>query len=249
LIEAAKADAPSTTARAKVWGMLSNTVGAGVAAGGAASMGLGGLATTKLLVAGTLLGGSITVGLAGAAVVLRTPSTPAPALVHVVGAAAEVSPRDALEPVLAHRAAWLRAAPPGDEAGESSRTREIHPAAAAPGLQPALRARAHAEALHALHATAAPPTLPAAPAPAGAHADDLDREAWLLDTARTALSRGDAAGALRAVHATLGLRDRQLVPEELAIEAQALRALGRTDESKAVEDRLRTKFPDSALAR
>ncbi|MCL2450697.1 MAG: hypothetical protein FWD17_17255, partial [Polyangiaceae bacterium] len=79
--------------------------------------------------------------------------------------------------------------------------------------------------------------------------DDLDREASLLATARAALARGDAAGALHAVHATMVLRDRQLVPEELAIEAQALRALGRLDDAKALEERLRAKFPDSALAR
>jgi hypothetical protein len=93
------------------------------------------------------------------------------------------------------------------------------------------------------------PAASPSPRAASGERDDLAREASLLASARGSLGRGDAAGALRSVHATLGLRHRELVPEELALEAQALRALGRDDEAAAVEANLRARFPESALAR
>jgi hypothetical protein len=42
---------------------------------------------------------------------------------------------------------------------------------------------------------------------------------------------------------------RQLVPEELAVEAQALRALGRERQARALDDLVRARYPESALAR
>jgi hypothetical protein len=81
-------------------------------------------------------------------------------------------------------------------------------------------------------------------------ADDLlMREASLVAEARSALVRGDAKGALQALGATRSFKPRQLEPEELALEAQALRAIGKKEEASGAMDKLKTAYPDHALAR
>ena len=75
------------------------------------------------------------------------------------------------------------------------------------------------------------------------------REASLVAEARSALARADAAGALRAVRLARQLPSHQLEPEELALEAQALRALGRASEATAADGALKARYPDHALAR
>ena len=75
------------------------------------------------------------------------------------------------------------------------------------------------------------------------------REASLVAEARSALARGDAAAALRAVRAARQLPSHLLEPEELSLEAQALRALGLAAEATAVDGTLKGKYPDHALAR
>ncbi len=79
--------------------------------------------------------------------------------------------------------------------------------------------------------------------------DPLAREAQLVSEARGALGRGDPRRALEAVRAARALPLHQLAPEELAVESQALRALGRASEATQVDDALRSQFPESALAR
>jgi hypothetical protein len=79
--------------------------------------------------------------------------------------------------------------------------------------------------------------------------DALAREVALLDQARSALSRGDARAALRAVRAARDLPGGQLLPEELTVQKQALRSLGRIEQADAVEADLRAQYPESALAR
>ena len=94
------------------------------------------------------------------------------------------------------------------------------------------------------------PSAPPRRTTAGAAPDDtVGREALLVVQARTALGRGDPQGALRAIHAARMLPSHQLGPEELAVEAQALRALGKDDQAKDVDSTLRKQFPESALAR
>jgi len=39
------------------------------------------------------------------------------------------------------------------------------------------------------------------------------------------------------------------MPEELAVEEQALRALGQSDQANGIEVQLRLQYPESALAR
>jgi hypothetical protein len=79
--------------------------------------------------------------------------------------------------------------------------------------------------------------------------DNLAREAVLVAEARGALVRGDPHSALRSIHAARLLPSHQLGPEELAVEAQAFRALGREEEAADADSQLRKQFPESALAR
>ncbi|MBX3206392.1 MAG: hypothetical protein KF764_15065 [Labilithrix sp.] len=96
------------------------------------------------------------------------------------------------------------------------------------------------------------------PAPAvAAHVDSerrddasaLAEEARLVTEARAALVRGEPELALALARSTHRLSARALEPEELALEARALRALGRTDEALATELTLRRRFPSHALSR
>src|SRR6185437_14862574 len=87
-------------------------------------------------------------------------------------------------------------------------------------------------------------------APVPSSADDaLAREASLLAEARNALAKRDALSALQIIRGLRALPTRQLVPEELSVEAQALRSLGLEDDANAVDGALRARFPDSVLGR
>lgn len=80
-------------------------------------------------------------------------------------------------------------------------------------------------------------------------ASALAEEARLVTEARAALVRGEPERALDLARRTHHLAARVLEPEELALEARALRALGRTDEALATELTLRRRFPSHALSR
>jgi hypothetical protein len=79
--------------------------------------------------------------------------------------------------------------------------------------------------------------------------DSLAREAAIIASARGLLARRDAISALQTIRTARSLPSRQLVPEEMAVEAQALRALGLEDEAAEVHSTLRARFPDSILER
>jgi hypothetical protein len=196
-----------------------------------------------MLALGTLLGGTVTVGLA--AMLLR------------VGPA----PTDTSRPSSAPLAMWT-AAPP--VAQPDSRPALPLAVPVAPPAAPALSATAASSPPTAPTAAAPSPTVaalsPTVPAPsptvaasphsvAAVAGDALGREASLVVQAREALERGDPQGALRAIHAARMLPSHQLGPEELAVEARALRALGRDDQARDVDSTLRKRFPESALAR
>lgn len=104
---------------------------------------------------------------------------------------------------------------------------------------------------HAASPTSTPssPTSAAAVAAAADDDDTFSREVTLVTRARSALLRRDAAGCLDAVHAARALPVRQLEPEELGLEARALRMQGRFEEAAAVESTLRARFPGHALSR
>jgi hypothetical protein len=105
-------------------------------------------------------------------------------------------------------------------------------------------------------ATAAPAPLPNRVKHAAAHergappgSDPLVREAALVAEARGAIVRGEPEAALSALRAAEKLPARAMVPEELALQVRALRAAGRDAEAALVEEQLRSRFPDNALAR
>ena len=79
--------------------------------------------------------------------------------------------------------------------------------------------------------------------------DRLAREARMVSEARGALHRGDAETALRIVRAARTQQGARLVPEELTVEAQALRALGDEAGAKRAESELAGKFPETAIQR
>ena len=76
----------------------------------------------------------------------------------------------------------------------------------------------------------------------------LDRERILIDTARTALTRGDAPSALELL--TRHARDfpaGELVEEAEALRIQALVRMGQMPEARAAADRFRVRYPRSLL--
>jgi hypothetical protein len=224
MIDAAKADAPSAAARAKVWAEVSGAVGAAGAAtgasGGAGAAVAGGASAAKMLAIGALLGGAVTVGLA--VTMLRVGAAPTPPQERIAPAAA---------PVLGALATQAHPSMPPTLANSNSPPIPTLDLSAIPAPIATVTAAQRAP----LHAK--PPI------------DPLAREAQLVSEARGALGRGDAARALQAVRAARALPSHQLAPEELAVEAQALRALGRAGDANDVDEKLRSKFPESALAR
>jgi hypothetical protein len=225
LFAAAKADVPTAAARAKVWVGVSGAIGGAAAAGAsgvtAGAMLSGGASATKLLAMGALFGGALTVGLA--ATLLQIGPLPAPPG-RTTNPVALAQPAAAL----ATRSATVvsisnvNAAPaPVVSPGQTSASPRIS--------TPVRHAPRHAKST--------------------AHDDSLAREASLVAEARSSLSQGDPRSALRAIRAARALLSRQLVPEELAVEEQALRALGQSDEANGIDVMLRLQYPESALAR
>jgi len=253
LLRAAREDGPNAAARAKVWSAVSGTVGgvagassaaAGTGAAGSAAASsvalAGGTSAAKMLVMGTLLGGAVTVGLA--TVLLR------------IGPAPSVPPAHSAAPVAAAAAPPRAAAalPVVDEPREPEVLSDTAPAV--PLATPAVAAPSPAPSF----ATASRPALRSAAAANPVHAgpvavpsDDvlLAQETALVVEARAALARGDAQGALRGIRAARALPSHRLAPEELSVEAQALRAIGREDEARDADAILRKQFPESALGR
>jgi hypothetical protein len=233
LLKAAKADAPTAATRAKVWASVSSAVGgAAGAAGSAAGVGtgassglstgatVGGMSVAKMLVFGTLLGGAVTVGLA--AVALRI--GPSPSDVHAAQAAAVTRTQNPIATATTTATATATPTP-------------------TPTATPTATTTATTTAIE----TATPK--PIAQRPHASPADALAREASLVSDARKALGRGDARAALAFVRQARALPSPQLVPEELVVESQALRALGHADEATGVDFTLKTQYPNSALAR
>ncbi len=78
--------------------------------------------------------------------------------------------------------------------------------------------------------------------------DRLAREARMVSEARGALHRGEPETALKIVRAARHQQGARLVPEELTVEAQALRAMGDEAGAQRAEADLAGKFPEQALA-
>jgi len=78
--------------------------------------------------------------------------------------------------------------------------------------------------------------------------DRLALEARMVSEARGALHRGEPETALRVVRAARSQVGARLVPEELTVEAQALRAMGDEAGAQRVEADLAGKFPEQAIS-
>ena len=248
MIAAARADGPSTAARANVWTGVSTMVGeAAVAsgAGGAAATGSAGAA--KMLVLGTLLGGTVTIGVGVAMLFIGRAPSPAPTMsvaAPAPGEGAELAALSmpALTPVPAlDRAVAEASANPAPALGRTVVAASVNPPAHAFVIASPARLAGFE--------TGKRPAPAHASLPPVADSDSLAREASSLAEARRALARRDALSALQIVRDLHALPDRQLIPEELAVEAQALRGLGLDDEASQVETHLRVRFPDSVLGR
>jgi len=221
LLAAARADTPNAAARTKVWSGVSSAVG------GAAAV-AGGTATSALVAGGASATKLLAVGaLFGGSLAVGL----ATVLLHV--GPTPTTPRTTADPALE-----AASAPSALSAGvQSIWTRTPSPSL---GVGPAEVA------------TATPPAAVRAAAPhakRAIHEDMLAREASLVAEARGALARSDPRTALRAIRSARALPSRQLVPEELAVEEQALRALGRSDEANGIDVQLRLQYPEAALAR
>ena len=103
--------------------------------------------------------------------------------------------------------------------------------------------------------SAAPVTSASAQAPSSASApvqqrpDDISEERAMLDTARTALGRGDGVSAMTGVKKhEQRFPKGQLAEEREAIAVQALVALGRGDDARARGERFKRTYPNSVLA-
>jgi hypothetical protein len=244
LVEAAKADAPSAAARAKVWAGVSRAVGAATAAGsGAGGAVAGSLSAAKMLVVGALFGGTLAVGIGAAMLFLGHPRLAPAAATMAAGAPAE----GAFVAIAANEMAPAAQPVAADEADLNAPAVTTLTTVARPlgvRMAPAVLVPiAPAEAGRKATASRAALVNPASPD------DTLAREASQLAEARKALVRSDALSALQIVRGLSSLPARQLVPEELAVEAQALRGLGLNDDASHLETTLHERFPDSVLGR
>jgi hypothetical protein len=221
LLAAARVDVPSAAARGKVWAGVSGAIGGGAGAGGSG-------ATASTVVNG---GASATKfltlgGLFGAAVTVGL----ATAWLKI-GPAPAPPPHTMTSPAtLAHAtlATPTRAVTEDPTHGNQLRNPEGASTPARSSTSTPSRARIVMSA---------------------AGEGSLAHEASLVAEARSALGRGDPDSALRAIRAARALSSRQLVPEELAVQEQALRALGQSDEANGIDVQLRLQYPESALAR
>jgi hypothetical protein len=231
LFAAAREDAPAQVQREVMWGRVTEAVG--LAAGAAALDASGGSASVapQSAIVSSAAGASPAIGaklvLAGG--VIGACGTALGVVVTLL-VVAPSSPPQAGPAARRPNVLAQRAVAPG------ARLAETAPRRRDPSIDERARApRAENDAVT--------PRAPSDPA------SDLAEEARLLTEARAALVRGDGAKALSLVQATRRLATRSLEPEELGLEARALRALGRADEAAATELALKRRFPDSALAR
>jgi hypothetical protein len=235
LFAAAKLDGPSDESRAAMWTGIETAASISLGATGAAGGATGGtsaLAAAKTallaskLVLGLVFGASLTVGIAGALVAVTLTQSSARAPVQVLSTAR----------TLEHVHEVNRAAPEeGDRAVNGGVDPNATPAVVITGRaatgDPALATAAHSPA----HLAMGKPAL--------SEQDRLAGEARMVGEARGALHRGDPDLALRIVRAARTQPNARMVPEELTVEAQALRAMGDEAGAKRVDADLASRFP------
>lgn len=251
LIEAAKSDGPNTATRAEVWSSVCHAVAPPAAPASTRTLGSAGGGKTVSI--GALFGGAVTVGLATAVLILQPMRS-----IGQSSGAKQVTPTASARVVFALPSGDVR--PMRTEAPLDLRPAVSASPPSPAGVEPSLESvhgsggvsvRAPASSAGALPPSR-PSSRPSSAGSPGSQADAFDplaREASLLTRARAALGQGDPRAALHAVRAAMAVPGRQLVPEELSVESQALRALGRPRDADALTTELRARYPDSALAR
>lgn len=267
LLDAAKHDGPSREKRAAMWTGITGGVithpppqikvegqpqGTGAAGAAKGTLWAGTsmpAVATKAAFIGALFGSAISIGIA--TFMLHAKNEPPPVTQSVV-----MSPG---------RAASLRAsgnantnAPQNVQASNGGTTIEL-PSTPADPIANAQSAENSSESAKSQRATQgasdARPSTSKSPSHAASHAkkndsagsespdDMLSREVALVAEARRELLTGDPAAALKSVRAARSLEARQMEPDEMGLEAKALRALGRDSEAERVESQLRTMYP------
>jgi hypothetical protein len=218
LFAAAKEDGPSETSRDAMWAGIQTAT---VGASSLAAVKGAGIASSKLAL-GIALGATLTVGVAGAVLALAlTRTTSAPRASERVTA---IAPRTLERPTTQDDAVTQPVVITGHVA-------QTAPTAVTPApveLDSAAVTRTSTTTL--------------------SEHDRLAREARMVSEARGALHRGEPETALKIVRAARHQPGARLVPEELTVEAQALRAMGDEAGAQRAEADLAGKFPEQALA-
>jgi hypothetical protein len=235
LIEAAKHDGPTPESRIAMWTGIqtaaSLSAGAGSVGGSAFGAAKAALVSSKLVL-GLVLGASLTVGVAGAFVAF-TVSQP--------------SFRGVQPHALATPRALARTR--DDDRGDVRADTDVAPNAATVVLitghlvtpqsdSPLTHEQARAQTKDDVHNP---------PATVVSEQDRLAGEARMVREARGALHRGDPDLALRIVRAARTQPGARMVPEELTVEAQVLRAMGDEAGAKQVDADLANRFPAHTL--
>ncbi len=260
LLESAKNETPSAAAKAKVWSGVAASFAAGGAATGAvasvapaaAGGGIAAVASAKMLVLGALLGSAVTLGIAATTFYLRVQPLPPLAPAVAMAPMALRAAQDGDPSSLAISPPPQTSAPTSPLASADATVAPVALVAAPVAVRAVVKptvATVARGARSARSATGAAKQASTASVPADDGEDALMREASLVAEARSALRRGDPSAALSAIRAARKLPSHQLVPEEMALEAQALRGLGRGTEANGVGNALRDQYPDHALAR
>ncbi len=226
LFAAAKQDGPTSKQRDAMWTGV-EMASLGLAPPSAAALGVKGSAVlgSKLAI-GIALGATITVGVAATLLMVANQTAPVPT--HVTIAA----PR-----ALEHTTAQAR--------DEGAITPVVITGHVAPtvffGEMDAVAPKSKADIASDAHTG----TISVAPAILSEQ-DRLAREARMVSEARGALHRGEPEVALRIVRAARFQTGARMVPEELTVEAQALRASGDEAGAKRIEAELAGKFPEQS---
>jgi hypothetical protein len=232
LLEAAKHDGPTPESRIAMWTGIQTAASLSAGAGGAGGSAFGAakaaLVSSKLVL-GLVLGASLTVGVAGAFVAF-TVSQPSFRGVQPHALATPrtlANTRDEAETDVAPNVATAVMVT-GHLVTPQSDSPEAHE-----------QARAQTQPKDEAHTPPATVAL--------SEQDRLAGEARMVREARGALHRGDPDLALRIVRAARTQPGARMVPEELTVEAQVLRAMGDEAGAKQVDADLANRFPAHTL--
>jgi hypothetical protein len=231
LFEAAKLDGPSETARDAMWAGIQGATVGGV--GSVAALKATGVASSKLAL-GIALGATIGIGIA-ATVVALTSSSFGRAAPHV----------DHGTRSLEHVTQNVEAPPPVIVTGHAVAQRQAPQASVELDQKPA--STTQTQAPQTAQTTQATRTATSTATATLSERDRLALEARMVSEARGALHRGEPETAVRIVRAARSQAGARMVPEELTVEAQALRAMGDEAGAQRAEADLAGKFPEQAI--